>query len=104
MTDCPKDHIWILERKPSVRALSELPYLMAGITAEYEGNINIKSGDNQGVTVRNYTAVCGNYYSISRHLYGKKMSSQRQTDNEWKAIADQLSIIRTCTQIPPTRV
>lgn len=81
VTDCPKYHVWILERKPSVHALSELPYLMAGITAEYEGNINIKSGDNQGATVRSYTAVCGNYYSISRDLYGEK-NEQPKTDGQ----------------------
>lgn len=55
---------------------------MAGITAEYEGNINIKSGDNQGATVRSYTAVCGNYYSISRDLYGEK-NEQPKTDGQW---------------------
>lgn len=48
-------------------ALRKSPCLVASITAENTGNINVVSEDDQGTTVRSDVVVCGNYCHISRH-------------------------------------
>lgn len=47
--------------------LGKSPSLVASITAENKGNINVVSEDDQRSTVRSDAVVCGNYCCISRH-------------------------------------